>query len=236
MAGTLEVRYAELIRPVIGRAYFGVRYGVRGTLSALAGRRALSPGVLPDLGAALMIAPLSTGELGELYRYKAAWLAESLALHEKQGVLARNGDSWALTPEGRGFAEELWSAIGAFAEELWKPSARVVPVLTSAVDRLLERARTTAGAGFAALDREYAYEGALALYVRLGVFRYHRADAHAAAWRAAGLTADTVVAMSPGPEREAIEAETGRRDAGVYAGLSVEERFELMSRLGSLPG
>jgi hypothetical protein len=65
--------------------------------------------------------------------------------------------------------------------------------------------------------------------------RFHRSDAHAAAWRAEGLTADEIRDLGPGPQRERIEAETNRRAAAPYAVLSAEERFILLSGLGALP-
>ena len=42
------------------------------------------------------------------------------------------------------------------------------------------------------------------------VLRYHRADAHAAAWQAAGLTSAAIRQMAAGPARDAIEVETNR--------------------------
>ncbi|MBM0226818.1 MULTISPECIES: hypothetical protein [Micromonospora] len=42
---------------------------------------------------------------------------------------------------------------------------------------------------------------------RLGTLRYHRADAHAAAWRAAGHTAAGIPELPPGAERLAMLAD-----------------------------
>ncbi|MEE6258611.1 hypothetical protein [Plantactinospora sonchi] len=76
----------------------------------------------------------------------------------------------------------------------------------------------------------------LLLLNRLGTLRYHRADAHAAAWQAAGHTARSIVALAPGPERLAIELETDRRAAGPYAVLTPPERLQLLADLAALPG
>ena len=62
------------------------------------------------------------------------------------------------------------------------------------------------------------------------------ADAHRAAWAAAGLTVEGIRALPDGPARRAIEAETDRRDEPAYAALSPEERLELLAGLGALPG
>ncbi|WP_254910053.1 hypothetical protein [Micromonospora sp. NBS 11-29] len=75
----------------------------------------------------------------------------------------------------------------------------------------------------------------LLLVTRLGSLRHHRADAHRAAWRAAGLTADGIRALPDGPERAAIEADTDRRDEPAYAVLTDAERWELLAGLAALP-
>jgi hypothetical protein len=71
---------------------------------------------------------------------------------------------------------------------------------------------------------------------RLGALRYHRADAHAAAWTAAGHTALSIGELAAGPERLAIELETDRRAAGPYAALSADERLTVLADLAALPG
>ena len=68
---------------------------------------------------------------------------------------------------------------------------------------------------------------------RLSTLRYHRADA--AAWQAAGLTAAEMVALPPGPAREAIEHDTDVRTAAPYRLLSPDERLELLADLAALP-
>nr|MDT0661835.1 hypothetical protein [Micromonospora sp. DSM 115978] len=96
-----------------------------------------------------------------------------------------------------------------------------------------------AGSAFAAMAPPYEPDGtppALTLLNRLGTLRYHRADAHAAAWTAAGHTADSIADLDPGPERLAIELETDRRAAGPYTALSAAERLALLADLAALPG
>jgi hypothetical protein len=76
----------------------------------------------------------------------------------------------------------------------------------------------------------------LLLHTRVSVLRYHRADAHADAWQAAGLTSTTIGQMPAGPARDAIEAETNRRAGLPYASLSPDERIALLGGLAALPG
>jgi hypothetical protein len=73
---------------------------------------------------------------------------------------------------------------------------------------------------------------------RLSTMRYHRADAHAAAWQAAGWTAAEVAAMPWGTEwsdaRVAIERDTNVRAAPPYAALTADERLVLLAGLAAL--
>ena len=74
------------------------------------------------------------------------------------------------------------------------------------------------------------------LHHRLSVLRYHRTDAHAAAWQAAGLTSEAMTRLPAGPMRSAIEAETNRRAGVPYATLSADERVALLAGLAALAG
>ncbi|MFY1689043.1 hypothetical protein [Plantactinospora sp. WMMB782] len=97
----------------------------------------------------------------------------------------------------------------------------------------------TDGRAFEAMAPPHEPDGTppgVLLLNRLGVLRYHRADAHAAAWQAAGHTARSIVELAAGPERLAIELETDRRAAGPYAVLTPPERLRLLADLAALPG
>jgi hypothetical protein len=76
---------------------------------------------------------------------------------------------------------------------------------------------------------------AVRLTTRLGALRHHRADAHRAAWQAAGLTAQQMRALPAGPERQAVEDATDRRDEPIYQVLDQGEKIELLAGLGALP-
>jgi hypothetical protein len=69
----------------------------------------------------------------------------------------------------------------------------------------------------------------------LGTWRYHRADAHARAWRGRGHTAASIQALGPGADRDDIEAETNRLNGRGYAVLSPAQRGELLTDLDILP-
>jgi hypothetical protein len=123
-------------------------------------------------------------------------------------------------------------------DELWATEAERLPRLADLAGRLVTAAADSGGLAFELLVPVFEPEGtgtAMLLAERLTPLRFHRADAHAAAWRAAGLTAEQVQALPPGPARHAIEADTNERAAKPYAALSDAERFELVAGLGRLP-
>ncbi|GAB3437175.1 hypothetical protein [Flindersiella endophytica] len=98
-------------------------------------------------------------------------------------------------------------------------------------------AETGGGGVFVALGLPYERAGdppGLVLFNRLAVLRYHRADAHAAAWAAEGLTAQEMQALHSGELRERIEAETNRLAAQPYAALTEAERQAFLAGLAAL--
>ncbi|MDG4762818.1 hypothetical protein O7632_01605 [Solwaraspora sp. WMMD406] len=95
------------------------------------------------------------------------------------------------------------------------------------------------GGAFRAVAPPYEPEGTppgVLLLNRLTVLRHHRADAHAAAWTAAGHTARSIVDLPVGAQRLAIEQETDRRAAGPYQALDPDQRVTLLADLAALPG
>jgi hypothetical protein len=83
------------------------------------------------------------------------------------------------------------------------------------------------GSAFAVVVPPYEPQGAppgVLLFDRLAALRYHRADAHAAAWQAAGLSVTEIVALKPGPARERLESRTNQGAARPYRILTEPER------------
>ena len=100
------------------------------------------------------------------------------------------------------------------AAGLWSGNRATAAGLSELAGRLVVAAVASGGDAYAAVAPPYEPPGAspeLLLHHRLAVLRYHRADAHAAAWQAAGHTVATIRGLAEGPERERIEAETNRR-------------------------
>ncbi|SCE69510.1 hypothetical protein GA0070558_10351 [Micromonospora haikouensis] len=163
------------------------------------------------------------------------------------GMLHRRPDGClCATERGLAFLAELFQVHAEVTEELWAGHDERVLRLVDTLGRLLAHALVSAeeetdvlGDAFAVTAPPYEPDGTapgVLLLNRLGTLRYHRADAHAAAWTAAGHTALSVSELPAGPERLAIELETDRRAAGPYAALTAEERLTMLADLSALPG
>ncbi|MEV7986121.1 hypothetical protein [Micromonospora sp. NPDC085948] len=163
------------------------------------------------------------------------------------GMLHRRPDgSLSATERGAAFLTELYQVHAEVTEELWVGHDERVSRLVALLGRLLSYALVLAdtdgdrgGSAFAAMAPPYEPDGTppgVLLLNRLGTLRYHRADAHADAWAAAGHTASSITALPAGPERLAIELETDRRAAGPYSVLSADERLTILADLAALPG
>ncbi|GIG60976.1 hypothetical protein Lfu02_53480 [Longispora fulva] len=237
-------RYAALIRPVIDRVYSTARAAGRKRGRAVIERFGVHPGFVLDYYFGLLARPLSADGLaaGRVYQGPPDLYAELAA---GIAVVVDDG-SWRLTDLGRAVALAVQDAAAEGAAELWAltpvgtmPGLAGVPRLAELVGILLAAGAATGGPAFAALSPVFEpadASPALLLLNRLGALRHHRADAHKAAWAAAGLTAAEVRELGDGPVRAAIEADTNRRDAPVYGWLTEDERLELLAGLGALAG
>ncbi|MGN9808375.1 hypothetical protein ACTMSW_03320 [Micromonospora sp. BQ11] len=233
--------YAAMIRPVVDRVYVGARDAARPALEAYYAERGLRPGFEASFPFGLLARPMRAEALADALVYTSGDMT-----HEReQGVATVDADgAWHLTPLGRELALAVQRMVGEAAEERWAsgadllPGLEVVPRLAELVGRLLVQGCATGGPAFRAMAPVYEpadASAALRLASRLGALRHHRADAHRAAWRAAGLTVAGIRALPEGPERRAVEDETNRRDEPIYAALPSDERIELLAGLGALP-
>ncbi|WP_433127842.1 hypothetical protein ACQPWW_33810 [Micromonospora sp. CA-240977] len=163
------------------------------------------------------------------------------------GMLHRRPDgALCATERGTAFLTELYQVHAEVTEELWAGHDERVSRLVAVLGRLLSYALVLAdeegdrgGSAFTAMAPPHEPDGTpsgVLLLNRLGTLRYHRADAHADAWAAAGHTASSIAALPAGPERLAIELETDRRAAGPYSVLSADERLTMLADLAALPG
>jgi hypothetical protein len=143
-----------------------------------------------------------------------------------------------LADRGRTAVEQLYRLMSDIVGGLWAGHDARVATLLDLTARALDAAARSAGPAFAVMHPPYeppAAPPAVVLAERLTPLRFHRFDAHVAAWEAAGLTVEEVVALPPGPERDRIEDDTNRRAAAPYAALDPRERQQLLDDLGRLP-
>jgi hypothetical protein len=222
--------YAAAIGPVIGAVHVNVHASARRAATALAESAGLSPGLLTDLRFALPLRPLTRHSLATVYRYgNAADLDAEIQDQLDQGTLEED-DALRPTAKALEFIDGLYAVHAATTERIW--AGRDLGTLADLAGRVLGAAvdsfRSELGGALAAMAPPYEPVGTppgVLLFNRLAALRYHRADAHAAAWQAAGLTANEIIALEPGPSRDRIEDETNRRAAEPYRALPEPEYF-----------
>jgi len=253
LADLSPARYAALIAPAIDRAFAETMtaagaMGGRELSERFGGRQAT--GFLVDLRTRLG-APdgvVTAGQFAAVRRYGD--LAQARALLEGQaerGMLEIDADgSVRATERGREFVAGIYALHAEVTATLWKGFEARVALLADLAGRALAQAQLTAtwapttdGHALSAMAPPFEPAGmpeAVLLLNRLGTLRYHRADAHAAAWQAAGLTAAGMVALPSGSSmRTGIEEETNRAAAAPWRALSPTERVEFLAGLAALP-
>ncbi|HUR08917.1 MAG TPA: hypothetical protein VM347_40700 [Nonomuraea sp.] len=237
--------YAATIGPVIDAVHVNVHASARKEAAGLL------PGFLTDLRFTLPVRPLTRRSLATVYRYgDAAELDAEIREHLDQGTLEEAGDG-ALRPTAKAlaFIDWLYAMHAATTERIW--AGHDLQTLADLAGRVVDAAGADSGAepggdhgaepggdpsgdpggepggAFAVMAPPYEPVGTPAgvlLFNRLAALRYHRADGHAAAWRAAGLTVAEIVALGPGPLRDRIERETNQRAATPYGAITEHER------------
>jgi hypothetical protein len=237
-------RYAPLIAPVFERLTFAV---VRMSVSRPAGVPApdgAPAGALrmfAQLRTALAARTVTAAGIAAVYRYRdpGQVRADLDGLRAAGLIEAAGGGAIRATETGRAVLGGMYQAGAEVTGQLWSPLDSALVGLNDLAGRVVQAGLATGGEAYMTLAPPYepadATVGVL-LHHRLSVLRYHRADAHAAAWQAAGLTSQAMMQLPAGPTRAAIEAETNRQAGAPYATLSVDERVGLLAGLAALPG
>jgi hypothetical protein len=232
-------RTAALVAPAVDR----LRMAVMAKALVLGGSAMAATGLDRDRLMALGLMrnlddrPLPPQGLQAVLAYRPADLvaadtAELLA----RGFLVQAEEGLRLSTTGRAFQDDVHRFSQQAADELWPPDR--VAAVHDLAGRALDAAAADGGPAFAItapVGRREGASPAAVLGERLTGLRFHRYDAHVAAWRAAGLTAEEVAGLE-GPQRDAVEAETNRRAATPYAALDADERLALLAGLAALPG
>jgi hypothetical protein len=244
LADVSPARYAPLIALVIERLTLAVVGRAIGHAAGTPVPSAAAPGAVRMLGqlrTALLAREVTAAGLAAIYRYRDADdVRRDLEGLRAAGLIGESGDGGVrATERGRAVLTEMYKVSADVAGELWAGPEGGLAGLSDLAGRLVQAALATGGEAYTAMAPPYEPAGAAAgllLHTRLSVLRYHRADAHAAAWQAAGLTSATIRQLPAGPTRDAIEAETNRRAGLPYATLSPDERITHLAGLAALPG
>ncbi len=197
--------------------------------------------MLGQLRTALLARPVTEEGLAAVYRYRdSADVQSDIEALRAAGLVERaGGDAVQATERGRMMLTQMYNVTAAVADELWADRTSSLAELGSLAGRLVRTGLATGGKAYATMAPPYEPPDAssgLLLHTRLSVLRYHRQDAHAAAWQAAGHTSTTIRQLSAGSERDAIERESNLRDAAPYASLTPDERLAFLAGLGTLSG
>jgi hypothetical protein len=234
---------AAAVAPVIDRLRLGIARRVPPAAAPLMERFRLTPA---EAQVVSMLRNLLPDRVADVTSVHAAFLYTpvnetdaALSVLTAAGFIAGGAtDEVAVTDKGREFLLSLRSVMQGIIEDLWVQHGAALSRLAGLAARAIEAATPTAGPAFKLVSPPYEPAGtppATLLAERLTPLRFHRYDAHAAAWRQAGLTAGEVQTLPPGPRRDAVEAGTNARAAAPYAHLTTDERFELCVGLGMLP-
>lgn len=229
--------FAAEIAPLIDGAVISVHRAVGPTGRHLVRTAGLpGAGLLVDLLVPLLAGPAEMPALHSIERYTPyEEFVGTIDEHVVQGMLTHTGDAVVATPAGLELLRDLRRAQGIALIALWSDRLDAVAALRPLVDKVLNSVDDPGPAFSLLKPPAQADSAARALHDRITALRYHRADAHAVAWSAAGLTAAEITELT-GPERDHIEAETNRLAARPYKILTESERGTFLDTLKILAG
>jgi hypothetical protein len=144
--------------------------------------------------------------------------------------------AFELTASGRSLLHDVVRAGDRVAADLWS-AAPGLDAITSLAERAvaaIDDGGDTVAVMAPSIGNPAGHSRAGWFSELLSALRFHRFDSHIAAWQAAGLTLEQIKNLGPGPERDAIEADTNRRAATPYRALTSAEREHLLAGLASL--
>lgn len=237
-------RFAALVAPAIDRAFGNAMQAARDngghSLVLSYGGRAAA-GLIDLRNPFAAGRSLGRDEIVDVYPYRdveAIW--SGLLGSVEAGLLTQGNDGRiSATDRGHAFLNDLFALHAAVLAERWEEAyAERVQRLVTLVGCALDAASATGGSRWTVHAPPHeppdSTPGTILLN-RLSTLRHHRADAHVAAWQAAGLTAAEIVAMPPGADRDAIEDDTDVRAAPPFEALTPDERVTLLADLAALP-
>lgn len=198
-------------------------------------------GVLVDCRTLLLAGPVPLAAMRAIHRYQPDRFEHALRDLAERGWLAVNRDAVSAPPQCADLLRSLMTVMDAVLSRLWGSPTKLLDTLNGlvAAGRGTSEGSILEDSAFDALaDAGHPGDGTVAgrLFTALCAMRYHRADVHAAAWLAEGLTVETIQALDAAdPQRRRIEAATDRMAARPYRTLTPTARAELVSALRAVP-
>lgn len=191
-------------------------------------------GVVIELRSLLLTGPVQNTVTAGLFRYHPE-IDQAIKDLVAEGWLDTTDDGVTATPRCTAVLDALLTAAEIALGEAW---GRPDETLAAVDDVVRGAAGTSEGPVFDALAAVDTGGGpALRLFERCNALRHHRADAHAAAWCAVGLTATSVASVPEAdPVRRDVETTTNRIASRPYRRLSTVDRAALVLALRRLPG
>jgi len=235
---------AALIAPVIDRLRLSSYRMTMQRAKTVAESNALERPTMMMLGYLRNLVPnrvVTRSDVQALFTYQADQedALKPLDVIVKLGLVEDQGaDRIRLTKAGCDLALQLHNLSDGVVTELWSEHARRVTTLLLLAERAVRAGAADGGQAFQLMLPPNASDAGLSpagsLAEQLTGLRFHRFDAHIAAWRSVGLRPDQIKALKDGSARDAIEADTNRRAATPYTALTRAERLEFLAGLAAL--
>lgn len=235
-------QFAAVIAPHLDRLRLGVMRAsmTLGMESGLLNGAGMDPGTFTVFA---MLRNAYPDRAVPIESYRAAYVYQdpatfdsALAVMLDAGHVVADDQAVALSDSGRELIAGVRAVGARAANQLW--GGGPLPV-NSLADRCLAAAGRIAvpGGAFhlvAPPHDEPDDTDATRLAERLTGLRWHRFDAHVAAWTAAGLSVTAAKELESGPLHDAVEAETNRRAGPAYEALTSHERTSMLDALNTL--
>jgi hypothetical protein len=236
------VRLARDIAPHLDRVRIAIAHAMRDRLMPLAAELGFGPEAGAFLAMLRNLPPDRTATragLDAVFLYQPPnTVDDGLAALVAIGFITVS-DEVALTDAGRAALlrmSEVGAEVGA---ALWSGVSLDFDHLVGIAGRVIDAAADSGGEAFRVMAPPYVAPGMSSAFLfaeQLTSLRFHRFDAHIAAWRAAGLSVAQVQALEDGPLRDAIEDATNEGASLPYAAISAKDRVELLRAVTLLPG
>ncbi len=158
-----------------------------------------------QLRTALATRPVTAAGIAAVYRYRDPdEVRGDLDGLRAAGLINAAGDGGIEATEiGRAVLVGMYQVGAEVTGQRWSQHDDALAALNDLAGRVVQAGLATGGDAYMTMAPPYEpADGTVGmlLHHRLSVLRYHRADAHAAAWQAAGLTAEAMIQLPEGSD------------------------------------